>query len=133
MQIIQLDYSSYVGAIGIGRIQRGTIKTNTPVSVVERDGKVRNARDLQVLGFMGLLANRSCGSPGGRHRRRYRHRRPRHFRHHLRSEDARRSCRLCMVDEPTMSMTFEVNKSPFAARKASLSPAARSASACSAN
>jgi GTP-binding protein len=54
MQISQLDYSSYVGVIGIGRIQRGRVKTNTPVTVVGRDGVTRNARVLQVLGFMGL-------------------------------------------------------------------------------
>ena len=54
MQISQLDYNSYVGVIGIGRIQRGTIKTNSPVVVVNRDGSQRNARVLQVFGFKGL-------------------------------------------------------------------------------
>jgi tetratricopeptide (TPR) repeat protein len=54
LQISQLDYNSYVGVIGIGRIQRGTIKTNSPVVVVNRDGSQRNARVLQVFGFKGL-------------------------------------------------------------------------------
>ena len=54
MRISQLDYNSYVGLIGIGRIQRGTVRTNMPVAVVDRDGKKRQGRVLQVLGFMGL-------------------------------------------------------------------------------
>jgi len=54
LQVSQLDYSSYVGAIGIGRIKRGTIRRNTPVVVVDRDGKVRNERIMQVMGFLGL-------------------------------------------------------------------------------
>ena len=54
LQVSQLDYSSYVGAIGIGRIRRGKIRRNRPVVVVDRDGKVRNERIMQVFGFLGL-------------------------------------------------------------------------------
>ncbi|MFX6827101.1 EF-Tu/IF-2/RF-3 family GTPase, partial [Acinetobacter baumannii] len=54
MQIISLAYSSYVGVIGTGRVKRGKVKPNMPVSVVGRDGSVRQGRVLQVLGFMGL-------------------------------------------------------------------------------
>src|SRR3546814_13853015 len=54
MRITSLAYSNYVGVIGIGRIQRGTIRPNMQVSVVNREGKDRNAQVLQVLGFMGL-------------------------------------------------------------------------------
>ena len=54
MRITSLDYNNYVGIIGVGRVQRGTIRTNQQVTVVARDGKVRNAKVLQVLGFMGL-------------------------------------------------------------------------------
>jgi GTP-binding protein len=54
MQISQLDYNNFVGVIGIGRIQRGKVKTNMPVVVVDREGKKRHGRVLQVLGFMGL-------------------------------------------------------------------------------
>ena len=54
MQISSLAYSSYVGVIGTGRITRGTVRTNQPVTVVGRDGSQRNAKVLQVLGFMGL-------------------------------------------------------------------------------
>jgi GTP-binding protein len=54
MQISSLDYNSYVGLIGIGRIKRGEIKTNTQVKVIDRKGNVRNGRVLQILGFHGL-------------------------------------------------------------------------------
>lgn len=54
MQISSLDYSSYVGAIGIGRIQRGVIKTNLPVEIIDREGIRRKGRVLQVMGFIGL-------------------------------------------------------------------------------
>jgi GTP-binding protein len=54
LQVSLLDYSSYVGAIGIGRIKRGKIRRNSPVVVVDREGKVRNERIMQVMGFLGL-------------------------------------------------------------------------------
>jgi GTP-binding protein len=54
MRISQLDYSNFVGLIGIGRIQRGKVRTNMPVSVIDREGKKRQGKVLQVLGFMGL-------------------------------------------------------------------------------
>jgi GTP-binding protein len=113
MQISALDYSSYVGAIGIGRISRGTISTNTPVKVVDPDGGTRNARVLQILSFAGLnQIERESAAAGdivavnG-------------------VEDIRISQTLCdpeaveplpalSVDEPTLNMTFHVNNSPFA-------------------
>lgn len=54
MQISSLDYNSFVGVIGIGRIQRGSVKTNTPVVVVDKDGKTRNGRILKIMGYHGL-------------------------------------------------------------------------------
>ena len=54
MRISQLDYNNFVGVIGIGRIQRGTLKRNMPVTVIDREGKKRQGKVLQVLGFMGL-------------------------------------------------------------------------------
>src|SRR5690625_917922 len=54
MQISSLDYSSYVGVIGIGRVKRGSIRANSAVTVVNRGGEQRKSRVLQVLGFMGL-------------------------------------------------------------------------------
>ena len=54
LQVSSLDYSSYVGVIGIGRITRGHIGTNTPIVLIDREGRRRNARMLQILGFLGL-------------------------------------------------------------------------------
>ncbi|MGH8458572.1 MAG: EF-Tu/IF-2/RF-3 family GTPase, partial [Nevskiales bacterium] len=116
MQISQLDYSSYVGVIGIGRIQRGRIRTNTQVSVVSRNGKTRNARVLQVLGFMGLLRTEVPEAEAG------------DIVAITGVEDLGISETICdakmpdglptlQVDEPTMTMTFEVNKSPFAGKE----------------
>ena len=54
LQISALDYSSYVGVIGVGRITRGVLTPNTSVAVVDRDGSQRNGKVLQVMGYMGL-------------------------------------------------------------------------------
>src|SRR6056297_808133 len=54
MQVSTLSYSTYVGLIGVGRIRRGRVKTNQPVVVIDREGKERSGRVLQVLGFKGL-------------------------------------------------------------------------------
>lgn len=54
MQISQLDYSSYVGIIGIGRIKRGSLKVGQQVTVVGADGSTRNGKVGQVFGYLGL-------------------------------------------------------------------------------
>lgn len=54
MQVISLDYNTYTGVIGIGRIQRGTVKPNQPLVIVNREGIERKCRMLQVYGFHGL-------------------------------------------------------------------------------
>ena len=54
MQISQLDYNSFLGVIGIGRIARGTIKANSPVTAIGADGKKRNGRILKIMGHSGL-------------------------------------------------------------------------------
>ncbi|MGB1202550.1 MAG: GTP-binding protein, partial [Alloalcanivorax venustensis] len=54
MQISSLDYNSYLGVIGIGRIKRGKIKANSTVKIIDREGKVRNGRILQIMGYHGL-------------------------------------------------------------------------------
>jgi len=54
MQISQLDYSSFLGVIGIGRIARGNIKTNTQVIAIGADGKKRQGRILKIMGHSGL-------------------------------------------------------------------------------
>ena len=116
MQVTSLAYSTYVGVIGTGRITRGKVRTNMPVAVVGRDGTVRAGRVLQVLGFMGLdkvevpeaeagdiIAVTGIAELGI-------------------SEticDAKNPEQMptLQVDEPTMSMMFEVNKSPFAGKE----------------
>src|SRR5215468_11370168 len=54
LQVSSLDYSSYVGLIGIGRVNRGVVKRNMPVTVVQRDGAERNAQIMELYGFEGL-------------------------------------------------------------------------------
>ncbi|HET9034351.1 MAG TPA: translational GTPase TypA [Dokdonella sp.] len=116
MRISQLDYSNYVGLIGIGRIQRGKIKTNMQVAVVDKDGKKRNAKVLQVLGFMGLerreVAEAEAGDiiaingiEGLS------------ISDTICAPDAPEQLPVLHVDEPTISMTFQVNNSPFAGVK----------------
>ena len=58
LQISSLDYDTYVGVLGIGRINRGTLRTNVPVSVVAPDHSSRRARVLELYGFHGLERQR---------------------------------------------------------------------------
>ena len=116
MRISQLDYSNYVGLIGIGRIQRGKVKTNMPVVVVDKDGKKRNAKVLQVLGFMGLerreVAEAEAGdiiAINGIESL--------SISDTICAPDAPEQLPVLHVDEPTISMTFQVNNSPFAGTK----------------
>jgi len=116
MRITTLDYSSYVGVIGIGRVQRGVVKTNMPITVVDRFGKTRNGRVLQVLGFHGLerveVAQAEAGNiiavtgvDGLR------------ISDTLCARDAVEQLPVLTVDEPTISMIFRVNDSPFAGKE----------------
>ncbi len=116
MQVTSLAYSSYVGVIGTGRITRGKVRSNMPVAVVGRDGKVRQGRVLQVLGFMGLDKIEIPEAEAG------------DIIAVTGIEELGISETICdlknpeqmptlQVDEPTMSMTFEVNKSPFAGKE----------------
>ncbi|SEJ35335.1 translational GTPase TypA [Frateuria terrea] len=116
MRISQLDYNNFVGVIGIGRIQRGTLKKNMPVAVIDRHGKKRQGKVLQVLGFMGLerieqdsaeagdivaisgIADLTISDT-------------------VCSLDKPEALPALTVDEPTISMTFQVNNSPFAGNK----------------
>ena len=54
MQVSSLDYNSYVGVIGIGRIARGQVKTNSQLTLIDREGNTRSARILQIMGFSAL-------------------------------------------------------------------------------
>ena len=115
MQISQLDYNSYVGVIGIGRIQRGTIKTNSQVVVVNRDGTQRSARLLQVFGFKGLerveVPTASAGDIIA-----FTGIDALEISDTICHPDAIESLPPLTVDEPTVSMTFQVNNSPLAGK-----------------
>jgi len=115
LQVSSLDYSSYVGVIGVGRISRGRVRTNMPVVLVDRHGKRRNARIGQVFGFLGLerievpeaqagdiIAFTGIDGLG--------------ISDTLCDPAAVEALAPLSVDEPTVSMTFQVNNSPFAGK-----------------
>jgi len=116
LQISQLDYNPYVGVIGIGRIQRGGIKTNSPVVIVNRDGSQRTGRVLQVFGFKGLerieVPEASAGDIIA-----FTGIDSLEISDTLCSPDAIEALPPLTVDEPTVSMTFQVNNSPFAGKE----------------
>ncbi|MCV6587980.1 MAG: translational GTPase TypA [Marinobacterium sp.] len=113
MQISALDYNSYVGVIGVGRVKRGQVNLNQPVKVIDREGKIRSGRVQKIMGYMGLdridvesaqagdiicvtgidelfISDTLC------------------------DPDNVEALPALSVDEPTVSMTFQVNDSPFA-------------------
>lgn len=116
MQISALDYNSYVGVIGVGRITRGTLTPNQQVVVVDHDGNQRKARVLQVMGYHGLqrietekayagdiVCITGVDKLG--------------ISDTLCSPDAVEPLPALTIDEPTVSMTFQVNDSPFAGKE----------------
>jgi GTP-binding protein len=115
MQISSLDYDSYKGVLGIGRITRGTVNRNTPVKIAGTDGKTREGRMMQIFGFKGLerieietaragdiivfsgieklfISDTLCD------------------RNHI------EALPVLSIDEPTVNMTFSVNSSPFSGK-----------------
>ena len=116
LQVSSLDYDTYVGVLGIGRVRRGTIGANAPVSVVAPDGSSRRARVLELYGFHGLQRRKVQSATAG---------------DIVVFSGIEKLCisdTLCdpgheealpalTVDEPTVSMTFQVNKSPFAGKE----------------
>ncbi|MGH8233464.1 MAG: translational GTPase TypA [Rhodanobacteraceae bacterium] len=116
MRVSSLDYSSYVGVIGVGRVQRGSVRTNMPVVIVDHSGKKRNGKVLQVMGFMGLerreVPNAQAGDiiaiSGIENLS---------ISNTLCDPTAVEALSALTVDEPTISMTFQVNSSPFAGNK----------------
>ncbi|OGT46376.1 MAG: GTP-binding protein TypA [Gammaproteobacteria bacterium RIFCSPHIGHO2_12_FULL_41_20] len=116
MQISTLDYSSYVGTIGIGRITRGQAKTNMPVTIIDREGNTRQGRILQILEYLGLDRSEVTEAYAG------------DIVAVTGIEGLKISDTLCdplaiealpplTVDEPTVSMTFQVNTSPLAGKE----------------
>lgn len=116
MQVTSLDYNSYVGVIGIGRIERGRVKTNTPVTVIDREGKQRNGRMLQVMGFMGLQREEVELAQAGDIIA-FTGLDPLHISDTLCDQNAVEALPALSVDEPTVTMTFQVNSSPLAGRE----------------
>ena len=116
MQISQLDYNSYVGVIGIGRIKRGSVKPNQSVTIIDHEGKRRNGKVGQVLGHMGLLRIESKLAEAG------------DIIAVTGLGELNISDTICdpavvealpplTVDEPTVSMSFGVNNSPFCGKE----------------
>ncbi|WP_410012819.1 translational GTPase TypA [Sodalis sp. C49] len=116
MQISQLDYNSYVGVIGIGRIKRGSVKPNQSVTIIDHEGKRRNGKVGQVLGHMGLLRIESKLAEAG------------DIIAVTGLGELNISDTICdqalvealpplTVDEPTVSMSFGVNTSPFCGKE----------------
>jgi GTP-binding protein len=83
MQISALDYSSYVGVIGVGRISRGKVKPGSQVKIIGADGKSRSGKIAAGHGPFGSGARGSRGSWRGRSGLYHRHRKAEYFRHHL--------------------------------------------------
>ncbi len=113
MQVISLDYSSYVGAIAVGRIRRGRVKPGQNITVVERDGKTRPGRVLQVLGFHGLERKEVPEATAGDIVAITGVETP-HISDTFCDPAAPEALPALTVDEPTVTMSFEVNNSPFA-------------------
>jgi len=116
MQISTLDYSSYVGMIGVGRIKRGQARANMQVSIIDRDNNVRQGRILQVLEYLGLERAEVPSAEAG------------NIIAITGIDGLKISDTICdpsnvealpplTVDEPTISMTFQVNTSPFAGKE----------------
>ena len=116
MQISALDYSSYVGVIGIGRIKRGKVRPNDQVVVVSSKGDQRKGKILQVMGYNGLERNEVTEAQAGDivcitgiDKL--------NISDTICSTDKIEALEALSVDEPTVSMTFQVNDSPFAGRE----------------
>src|SRR5690606_30513594 len=116
LQVSSLDYNSYVGVLGIGRISRGIAKAGSSISLVRRDGSVENAQIAELYGFDGLQRKPVESAGAG------------DIVVFSGIDDLQISDTVCergrpeglpllKVDEPTISMTFQVNKSPFAGRE----------------
>ncbi len=116
MQVSSLDYNSYVGVIGVGRIERGTVKTNTAVTVVDVAGKTRNGRVLTVMGFMGLQREEVAFAQAGDIIA-FTGLDPLNISDTLCDPSAVEALPPLSVDEPTVTMTFQVNNSPMAGKE----------------
>ncbi|EGS6500554.1 translational GTPase TypA [Vibrio parahaemolyticus] len=116
MQVSQLDYSSYVGVIGVARVTRGSVKANQQVTIIGSDGKTRNGKVGTVMGYLGLerheveqanagdiIAITGLGELK--------------ISDTICAQNAVEALPALSVDEPTVTMTFQVNTSPFAGKE----------------
>ncbi len=116
MQVSSLSYDQFKGVMGVGRISRGTIKSNTPVKVVSRDGQQRNGRVLQIFKFLGLEKVETDSASAGDIIT-FTGIDPLFISDTVCDPSQVEAMPQLAVDEPTMSMTFQVNTSPFAGRE----------------
>ena len=116
MQVSSLDHNSYVGVIGVGRIERGKVKTNTPVTVIDTEGKTRNGRVLNIMGFMGLKREEVETAQAGDIIA-FTGLDPLNISDTLCDPTAVEAMPPLSVDEPTVTMTFQVNNSPMAGQE----------------
>lgn len=113
MQVSALDYNSYVGVIGVGRVTRGTLKTNQPIKLIDSEGNQRSGKIQKVMGYLGLeridVDSAQAGDivciTGVD---------PLNISDTLCDPERVEALPALSVDEPTVSMTFQVNDSPFA-------------------
>ncbi len=112
LQVSSLDYDPYVGVLGIGKISRGILQANDSVNIVAENKKLRRGRILEIFGFDGLKRQRVKSANAGDivvfsgiDKL--------HISDTLCSIDNEEALPLLSVDKPTVSMTFQVNKSPF--------------------
>ncbi|PWD86467.1 translational GTPase TypA [Ignatzschineria cameli] len=116
LQVSSLDYNSYVGVIGVGRIKRGKVHKNMNVTVIDREGKKRNGKIQQILGFHGLNKIEFESAQAG------------DIISFTGLDPLFISDTICdpqhvealpplAVDEPTVSMMIQVNTSPFAGKE----------------
>ncbi len=116
MRVSSLGYDNFKGVIGVGRINRGKISNNTPITLIDSDGKTRNGRILQLYTFLGLDRIVTDEAQAG------------DIVAITGIDDLNISDTICdpqhieampaiSVDEPTMSMMFQVNTSPFAGKE----------------
>lgn len=113
MQVITLDYNTYMGVIGIGRIKRGVIKSNSQVVVVDEQGNTRKARMLKLFSFKGLERIEVNEAQAGDIIA-FTGIEPLNISETLCDPEKIEALPALTVDEPTVTMTFQVNNSPFA-------------------
>lgn len=115
LQVSSLDYDSYVGVIGIGRITRGRIRPNSPVTIIDRHGNKRNGRVGQLMGFYGLQRELVDEAYAGDVIA-FTGLTPLRISDTLCDSEHLEALPPLSVDEPTLSMAFRVSTSPFVGR-----------------